>query len=235
MRSERVIVALDVENLKKARRLVSELAGLIRIFKIGSELFTACGPAVIDLIHRKKAEVFLDLKFHDIPATVDSASAAATKLGVFMMSVHAGGGGQMMRSAAESIRKTAADKKIPAPKLLGVTVLTSMADSDLREVGILSDVNRQVENLTRLTKASGLDGVVASPWEIELIRKTAGKDFLIVTPGVRPSWAVAGDQKRVLTPHEAFKKGADFIVVGRPITRHARPLEAAHRILEEIR
>ncbi len=232
--SDKLIVALDVPDLKQAEELVKKVSPLVKIFKIGKELFTSTGPDAVHMVHSHKCQVFLDLKFHDIPNTVGSACEAACKLGVFMMNVHTLGGKTMMVNAVQAVHQAAAAKKAPAPKLLGVTILTSMKDADLKEVGVSKKVSQQVPLLALLAKTSGLDGVVASAHEIPLIRKAAGKDFLIVTPGVRPTWAAHGDQKRVMTPTEAISAGADYIVVGRPISQHPQPLVAAEKILKEI-
>ncbi len=232
MNAGKLIVALDAPDRTQAERLVKALAGSVSTFKIGKELFTACGPSVVEMVHAHGARVFLDLKFHDIPNTVASACAAAAKLGVFMVNVHASGGRKMMTEAAAELKKLPEDKR---PLLIGVTVLTSMAESDLIEVGVTRSLDQQVASLARLAKGSGLDGVVASGRELAIIRREVPGDFLIITPGVRPAWAAQGDQKRVVTPREAIEKGADFIVVGRPITQHPDPREAANKILEEIR
>lgn len=230
MRKDKVIVALDVENLKKARELISELAGLIRIFKVGSELFTAFGPVVIDLIHRKKAKVFLDLKFHDIPNTVAAAVREAARAGVFLCNVHALGGSRMMREAARAARSGKGRTRV-----LAVTVLTSMKDRDLGEIGVRARAGPEALRLARLAKDSGLDGVVCSGDEARAVRKMAGRKFLIVTPGVRPAWAVSDDQARIVTPRAAFAAGADHIVVGRPVTGAADPSAAVRRIFAEIK
>jgi len=232
--SDKLIVALDVSDLKQAESLVEKVSPLVKTFKIGKELFTAAGPEAVRMVHAHKCRVFLDLKFHDIPNTVASACEAAAKLGVFMMNVHALGGKTMMVNAVQAVHKVNEGKKTPAPKVLGVTVLTSLKDADLKEVGISKKVSQEVPILAVLAKNSGLDGVVASAQEISLIRGFVGKNFLIVTPGVRPTWAAHGDQKRVMTPAEAVSAGADYIVVGRPITQHPQPLAAAEKILKEI-
>ena len=232
--NDKLIVALDFSDLGEAERIVKQISPAVKIFKVGKELFTSAGPAAVEMIHSYKCKVFLDLKFHDIPNTVGSACEVATKLGVFMMNVHALGGKNMMFGAVQSVHKAAGEKKVPAPKVLGVTVLTSLMDRDLKEVGISKKVKQEVKSLALLAQTCGLDGVVASGQEIQLIREAAGKDFLIVTPGVRPVWAAHGDQKRVVTPREAVDWGADFIVVGRPITADKNPAEAAQKILDEL-
>jgi orotidine-5'-phosphate decarboxylase len=231
---DKLIVALDVSSFKEAEKLVKLLSPVVRIFKVGKELFTSTGPDVVRMVHSHKAKVFLDLKFHDIPNTAAAACEAATRLGVFMLNVHALGGKQMLFSAVQAVHKTAAALKRTPPLLIGVTVLTSLAEKDLADVGIKAKLKKEVEKLALLSKTCGLDGVVASAQEIELIRKAAGGDLLIVTPGVRPLWASKGDQKRVMTPREAIEKGANYIVVGRPITQASDPREAAMRILEEM-
>lgn len=232
--SDKVIVALDVSSINEAEKLVKALSPVLKTFKIGKELFTSAGPEAVKMVHSHGGRVFLDLKFHDIPNTVASACEAATKLGVFMLNVHALGGKNMMFSAVQAVHKTAGDSKQPHPKVIGVTVLTSLADRDLKEVGIKHKVQSEVEILTVLVQQCGLDGVVASGHEIEIIRKVAGKNFLIVTPGVRPTWAAHGDQKRITTPKEAIEKGADYVVIGRPITQDKNPREAAEKIAKEM-
>jgi len=233
-RSKKIIVALDVPSLEEARALVQKLKGHVGLFKIGKELFTSVGPGVVQAVREMGCEVFLDLKFHDIPNTVGAACAAATRLGVFMTNVHASGGKKMMIQAVQSAHKVAAETGKKPPLLLAVTVLTSLIEKDLKEVGVCAPVELQVERLAALAKESGLDGVVASPQEIEAIRKKTGDHFVIVTPGVRPVWAAQGDQKRIMTPKEALDRGADYLVIGRPITAHPDPAEAAQKIIEEI-
>lgn len=231
---DKLIVALDVSSSKEAEKLVKTLSPVVKIFKVGKELFTSAGPEVVRMIQARRAKVFLDLKFHDIPNTVAAACEAATRLGVFMLNVHALGGKHMLFSAVQAVHKTAAELKRTPPLLVGVTVLTSLSEKDLVDVGIKAKLKKEVEKLALLSKTCGLDGVVASAQEIEIIRKAAGKDFIIVTPGVRPLWASKGDQKRVMTPREAIEKGANFIVVGRPITQASDPKDAAKKILAEM-
>ncbi len=214
--------------------MVRSLSPVVRTFKVGKELFTSAGPEAIRMIHSQRGRVFLDLKFHDIPNTIGAACEVAARLGVFMMNVHILGGKNMLFNAVQAVHKVAEEKKIPASKLLGVTVLTSMTERDLEEVGIRKKMEAEVRQLALLAHDCGLDGVVASGHEIQLLRKVLPKEFLIVTPGVRPVWAAQGDQKRITTPKEAVRLGADFIVVGRPITQHRNPAEAAEKILEEI-
>ncbi len=235
MSQNQLIVALDVENLDAAKRLVTRLSDDVKWFKIGKQLFTAVGPASVKLLHDGKKNIFLDLKFHDIPNTVAGAVASATKIGANIINMHASGGLEMMRTAAESAEKQASELGIPKPTLLGVTILTSVDEVNFqRDFGTQRRLADQVAYLAELSQKAGLDGVVASPLEIELIRKVCGDDFVILTPGVRPAWADSNDQQRVMTPAEAIDAGADYIVVGRPITAADNPREAARVILQEI-
>ncbi len=224
--ADRLIVALDLEELSAADRLVRTLvpAG-IRRFKIGFQLFTRAGPAAVEMVHAHGGQVFLDLKFHDIPNTVGKAVQAAGRMGVWMTNVHTQGGSAMMRQAA-----AAADQML----LIGVTVLTSMAQKDLNELGVDKILNDQVLDLARLAQSAGLRGVVASTHEARKIRELCGKDFLIVTPGIRPSGEAKDDQQRTATPSEAIQAGADYLVVGRPLAAAPDPERAARKILEEV-
>lgn len=227
---DRLIVALDVADRTSALRLVEQLQGLVGMFKVGLELYTACGPALVSEIIDAGERVFLDLKFHDIPNTTAGAARAAARLGVSLFNLHALGGAEMMRAAAQAISELD-----PRPALLGVTVLTSMNKGDLSEVGVVSEVEDEVLRLAALAHNSGLDGVVASPREIRLIRERVSSErFIILTPGIRPAWSESGDQKRISTPAAALRDGADFIVIGRAITASPDPRAAAQRILEEI-
>lgn len=232
---ERLIVALDFDTEKGALDMVDALKGRVKLFKVGSELFTACGPSIIEKIKRRGVNVFLDLKFHDIPNTASRAVAAAARLGAFMMNVHASGGEEMMKRCAESLKTEANKMGISPPKLIAVTVLTSLDKNGLKKIGVNVNIQTHVLSLARLAAKCGLDGVVSSPMEIEAIRKRLGEEFLIVTPGVRPEWAASGDQKRFATPAEAVKKGANLVVVGRPITGVENPRVACERILEELK
>ena len=233
-KKDRLIVALDVDTQEKALGLVEKLKNDIKFFKVGLELFSSCGPEIVDKIRRKGCNVFLDLKLHDIPNTVAKASASITRLRPFMFNVHALGGYDMMKKAAGAAAEEAKNLKLERPKILAVTVLTSMDENALKNIGISDTINTQVLKLAKLAKEALLDGVVASPREAKLIRQKLGEDFLIVTPGVRPSWAVSGDQKRLATPKEAIDAGADYIVVGRPVIEAADPNEAVKKILQEI-
>jgi len=231
----RLIVALDAAEFEKAKKLVDTLYPTVRIFKVGSELFTACGQDIIKIIQRKGGKVFLDLKFHDIPNTVAGSVRAATRLGVFMFTVHTLGGPEMLRSAVEIRDQTSAKLKIEKPKILGVTILTSMDSKSLKNIGMNAEVKEAVACLAGLAKRAGLNGIVASAKEIACIKKALGKDFTVVAPGIRPKGVSKGDQKRVVTPGEAIAKGADYIVVGRPITAAKNPKIEAEKILAEMK
>ena len=231
-----LIVALDTPDEMKVKRLVDQLALYVGAFKIGLELYTALGPSIIRYIQNLGGKVFLDGKFHDIPNTVDGAAAVATRYKVWMFNVHCSGGLLMMHAAAQSAKDTAEPLNIPKPIILGVTILTSIDATILKsEIGIEKELTAQVVHFAQLARDAGLDGVVASPKEIIPIREKLGKDFIILTPGIRPAWsAAAQDQKRIMTPRDAISAGANFIVVGRPITQSENPVVAAQRILEEI-
>lgn len=226
---DKIIVALDFDDQGKALEIVNKLKGKLNFFKIGSHLFTKYGPSIVKEVVSLGGEVFLDLKFHDIPNTVEGASKSACSLGVKIFNVHASGGKRMMDAAAK-----AAGAFKNRPLVLAVTVLTSMSDDDLGECGIRENVNEHVVKLAILAKQSGLDGVVASAHEIELIKAECGKDFVVLSPGIRPVWSDKDDQKRIVTPREAFEKGANYIVIGRAITKASDPVKAADRILEEF-
>lgn len=225
----RVIVALDVDTLALAESLVERLTGAVFAFKVGLELFTACGADAVRAVTRQGGRVMLDLKLHDIPETVARATARAADLGVAFMTLHTGGGRRMMEAAAQAARTAGG-----ATRTLGVTVLTSMEDADLAEVGVPAGAAATVELRARLAIASGLDGVVASPREAAAIRALSPTNFLIVTPGVRPAGAAADDQRRVATPRAARDAGADYLVIGRPITHAADPRAAALAIAGEL-
>ncbi|HEY6837099.1 MAG TPA: orotidine-5'-phosphate decarboxylase [Geobacteraceae bacterium] len=228
----KIIFALDVETLAEAERWADTLAPHVGMFKVGKQLFTACGPAVVRAIMERGGEVFLDLKYHDIPNTVAMASVEAARLGSRLFNLHALGGREMMTQAAAALKKECpgADR----PQLLAVTILTSSTEATLKEVGIDLPVPEMVVRLAKLAKDSGIDGVVASPLEVGLIREACGPDFLIVTPGVRPTFAAANDQKRIMTPAEAVRAGADYLVIGRPIAAASDPVAAATAIVDEI-
>lgn len=230
----RLIVALDYPTWTEAESLVRQLSN-VTFFKVGLEMFLSSRGQAVDALRALGKKVFLDLKFHDIPNTVAQACRQAVGLGVDILNVHTLGGRQMMTQAGEAVADEAKKLGIPAPALIAVTILTSMGESDLAEVGLTPVPADNVERLACLTKASGLQGVVASPQEISLIRQACGRDFLIVCPGVRPQGSDLGDQKRVMTPQAAIAAGADYLVVGRPITRAADPVAAAESVLQEIR
>jgi len=233
--NEKLIIALDVDTKERALALIDALKEDVSFFKIGLELFSSCGPSIVKDILRKGCRLFLDLKYHDIPNTVSKSAVSVTSLGAFMFNLHALGGYEMMRAAADAARREAAKLKIIAPKIIAVTILTSMDEIALKKVGINDTMSAEVLRLAKLAKEAGLDGVVASPSEIKLLRENLGKDFLIVTPGVRPEWAAAGDQKRVATPAQAIADGASFIVVGRPVTEADDRKAAVKKILKEMR
>ncbi len=232
--SRKIIIALDVKNRDEARKVLESLPEA-RIFKVGLELFTAEGPAMIELVKSYGKEVFLDLKLHDIPNTVAGAVRSAVRHGISMLTLHTSGGREMMSKAVESARETAEKEGKSVPLLLGVTVLTSLSDSDLEEIGYRLDSKNQVLRLARLAVDSGLQAIVCSPQEIELLRSELGSEIKLITPGIRPAWAEAQDQKRIMTPAEAISKGADFLVIGRPITRAPVPREAFSRVVEELK
>jgi orotidine-5'-phosphate decarboxylase len=230
---DRIIVALDVKDKDEAAKVVSGLRDA-RTFKVGLELFTAEGPAVFKKLKVLRKDIFLDLKLHDIPNTAAGAVRSAVRHGVQMMTIHASGGKEMMARAAAAARETAEEEKLPKPLLLGVTVLTSLKAAELDEIGMNPDTAAQVLRLAGLAKAAGMDGVVCSPQEIEIIRKEFGRELVVVTPGIRPTWAAAQDQKRIMTPAEAIAKGADYLVIGRPITGAPSPADAFRKIVEEL-
>ena len=233
--TDRLIVALDVDTLDAALALVERLAGLVTRFKIGSQLFTAAGPAAVEAVRKRGAEVFLDLKYHDIPNTVAGAAREATRMGVLMFNVHASGGRAMMRAAAEAATAAAKEFAARRPLVVAVTVLTSLDRAALgAELGVTSSVEGHVLHLCRLAREAGLDGNVASPNEIRAIRNNLGAGWVIVTPGVRPAGGESNDQARIATPGAAARAGAHYLVVGRPITAAADPVHAAHAILAEI-
>jgi len=231
----RIAVALDVEERARALELVRMLRPEIAMFKIGSRLFTSEGPPMIREMKALGASIFLDLKFHDIPATVAGAVRAASAMGVGMMTIHASGGLAMMRSAAEAAAEESARLRAERPLLVGVTVLTSLSADDLaRLFGAAGGVRDTVLRLAELAREAGLDGVVASVEETALIKAKLGPDFLVVTPGIRPAGAGVDDQKRIATPRAARDAGADVLVVGRPVIEAPSPIEAARRMLEEL-
>ena len=246
---KRVIVALDTQDFKTCKQWVKSLKGLIHFYKIGSELFTSVGLDAVNFVLDQGADVFLDLKFHDIPNTVAQSARAVAGLGIKMFNVHTLGGFNMMSAAKEAIAGTSwprplarADRNKPPlaaslsrPWILGVTILTSHSEKDLKkDLRIKSPLKNQVLHLAVLARKAGLDGVVASAQEVALIKKKLGKSCLVVTPGIRPLWAVKGDQTRIVTPKQAFRLGADYIVVGRPITGAEDMRGAAQKVIKEV-
>nr|WP_320048471.1 orotidine-5'-phosphate decarboxylase [uncultured Desulfuromonas sp.] len=231
---ERLIFALDVDSYDEAQQWVRLLADEVGMFKVGKQLFTRCGPQVVDMIRQAGGGVFLDLKYHDIPNTVAKASVEAARMGVQMFNVHALGGGTMMRTMVDEVRDAAMKEGFPVPIMLAVTILTSSSEEDLRQVGIEFPVTEMVPRLAALAQSSGLNGVVASAQELPLIREACGRDFVVVTPGVRPATAARDDQQRIMTPGQAVAAGSDYLVVGRPISKADDPVLAARAIVSEM-
>lgn len=231
----KLIVALDVATRKEALQFAEELWDDVGAFKIGMQLYNSEGPDMVKDIQSLGGKVFVDLKFHDIPNTVCQTSKVITRREAFMFSVHAAGGQEMLSKSAQAVKETSDALNIPKPLVVAITVLTSISQEVFeQEVGIPRPIREQVVCWAKLAQKSGLDGVVASPLEIRSIREACGPDFVIVTPGVRPVWAASNDQKRVMTPGEAVKMGATYLVVGRPITSHSNPKEAARKIVSEM-
>jgi orotidine-5'-phosphate decarboxylase len=224
-----IVVALDYPTAQQAIAMAKQLDPSKCRVKVGKELFTASGPAVLEQLHKMDFDVFLDLKFHDIPNTCAGAVAAAAELGVWMVNVHASGGERMMVAAAEAIAN-----KGHKPLLIAVTVLTSMEQSDLAGIGLDISPRQQVTRLAKLSKQAGMDGVVSSAQEIELIKDLCGEEFLTVTPGIRPVGSVAGDQRRIMTPQQAVDAGGDYMVIGRPITQAENPQQVCLDIIKSI-
>ena len=231
---ERLILALDVGDLAEVKNLVGLLAPEIGMFKVGKQLFTHAGPQAVHLIQQLGGEIFLDLKFHDIPTTVAKAAAEATRLGVKMFNVHASGSLEMMSRTVREVRRVCRQETLRRPIMLAVTVLTSLNQDDLKRVGLDVNVADQVVRLALLSKEAGMDGVVASPHEVADIRAACGRRFVIVTPGIRPRDGQRNDQERVMTPRGAVDAGVDYIVVGRPILGAKDPLAAARAIVAEM-
>ncbi len=228
----KIIFALDVDTVDEVERWAGLLAGRVGMFKIGKQLYTSCGPQTVRVVRERGGEVFLDLKYHDIPNTVAMATLAAARMGVTLCNLHALGGYEMMATTVGAL-----EKEFPGggrPKVLAVTILTSSTAETLKGVGIDLPVSEMVVKLALLAKSAGIDGVVASPLEVSLIREACGDDFLVVTPGVRPSFASVDDQKRIMTPADAVKGGADYLVIGRPIAAAADPVAACEAIIDEI-
>jgi len=232
---ERLILALDMPEHDYALEIVDKYSNYINIFKVGLELFTSSGPRIVEDIKKKGKKVFLDLKFHDIPNTVSKAALAAMKLGVYMFNLHASGGLEMMKRCKDSVVDVCLKDNIDRPKILAVTVLTSLSREILRdELGIQYGLRTHVRHLSALALKAGLDGVVASAREVEIIRNHCGKGFLIVTPGIRPSWTPPDDQKRTMTPKDAIWEGADYLVIGLAVLHQPDPLKAIELITLEM-
>jgi orotidine-5'-phosphate decarboxylase len=225
--TDRLIVALDVPGADEARAVVARLGPAVRFYKVGSQLFTAAGPAFVSGLVEAGHPVFLDLKFHDIPNTVGAAVAAAARLGVTFVDVHASGGSAMIEAAARALRGT-------RTRLLAITVLTSHTPATLEQIGAVGPVEGAVRRLARLAQAAGADGVVASPGEVAAIRAECGPGFLVVTPGIRPAGSAAADQARLATPADALRAGADYLVVGRPVLEAADPRVSVAAIVAEV-
>lgn len=229
-----IIVPLDVPTRDEALKLTESLTGSVGAFKIGKELFVSEGPDIVREIRAAGASVFLDLKFHDIPNTVAHAVRASTRLDVQMLTIHTSGGRDMMAAAQSAAADEASGLGRDLPLMLGVTVLTSMDATDMNEVGVSGDVAGQVERLGKLAAAANLRGLVCSPLEIELLRGVLPREVKLVTPGIRPEWAQSQDQKRVMTPPQAMAAGADWLVIGRPITQAENPRDAAKSIVDSL-
>jgi orotidine-5'-phosphate decarboxylase len=232
---DKLIVALDVPEHNYAIELVEKFKDYVGIFKVGLELFISSGPKIVEDINKKGKKVFLDLKFHDIPNTVSKAALAATRLGVYMFNIHTSGGIEMMKRCRDKVVDLCLKENITRPKMLGVTVLTSLTREILMdELGIRHGLRAHVKQLSGLALNSGLDGVITSVKEAEIVRNHCGRGFLIITPGIRPSWTPPDDQKRTATPKEAIRAGADYLVIGRAILQQADPLKAVELITLEI-
>ncbi len=233
---DRIILALDVDTRRQALDLVQELAPYVGVFKVGMQLFNSTGPDIVGEINDYGGEVFVDLKFHDIPNTVASAGKVMTRLNCRMFNCHAAGGRAMMTELSLAVEQEAARRGIAVPLTLAVTVLTSMAQNELENDMLISNwsVEEVVVKWALAAKQCGIGGVVCSPREIAAIRAACGNDFKIVTPGIRPAWSKANDQKRITTPAQAIKLGADYIVIGRPITAAANKIQAVQKIIEEL-
>ncbi|MGB9662460.1 MAG: orotidine-5'-phosphate decarboxylase [Moorellaceae bacterium] len=232
---EKLIIALDVAGLEAAEDLVNKLAPYVGMFKVGLELYTAAGPAAIRLIKERGGRVFADLKLHDIPHTVSQAARVLVRQGVDMLNVHAAGGRKMLQATAQAVKEEAYKQGRKPPLLIAVTVLTSLEEVELRqEVGMNRPLEQQVVYWAQLARECGLDGVVSSARELEALRRACGPELVIVTPGIRPAGSQTHDQRRVLTPAEAVRKGATYLVVGRPVTGAPDPVAAVKGILEEM-
>lgn len=234
MADNRLIVALDFHTLADVKKLVETLGESVSYYKVGMELFYSAGPEVITYLKSQKKNIFLDLKLHDIPNTVGQGLCSLMGLGADIVNIHASGGFTMMKTAAERLHEAAEKQGVPCPKIIAVTILTSINEEDWAGLGMKCTIREQVVRLAKLTKEAGLDGVVASPQEAAAIREACGPDFMIVTPGVRPAGAAINDQSRIATPAAALQNGASHLVVGRPIRAAENPKAAAEAIIAEI-
>jgi orotidine-5'-phosphate decarboxylase len=233
---DKVVVALDVDNTKKAIEIVEKCKGYPLFFKIGKQLFTSVGPEIVKKIKNMGHKVFLDLKYHDIPNTVAMATIEAAKLGVDIVNLHISGGREMIETTVSKVEEYCLNNNIDKPEILGVTILTSLDNKALEEIGYKDIASEMVVRLAKLGKDCGLDGVVCSPLEIELVKKACGKEFKTLTPGIRPEFAMLkDDQKRVLTPKKAFELGTDYIVIGRPVTKSEDIPRTLKKLQDEIR
>lgn len=232
---EKIILALDFPDTKYALDIVERFRNHVGMFKVGLELFISAGPGIIEEINKRDKKVFLDLKFHDISNTVSRAAIAAARYGVYMFNIHASGGFEMMKRCSEAVAEACLKGNMMRPKILGVTVLTGISQETLKDdLGISHSLRTHVKHLAKLAMQAGLDGVVASGHEVRMIRDHFGKDFIIVTPGIRASWSPPDDQKRTMTPREAVHEGADYIVLGRTVFSQPEPLKALELISAEI-
>jgi len=233
--TKKIILALDVNDPDYAMDIVDKFSDYIDIFKVGLELFSASGPSIVEGINKRGKKVFLDLKFHDIPNTVSRAAVSAASMGVYMFNVHTSGGSEMMKRCKEAVVEYCLKNNCERPKILGVTVLTSIPPDILKnELCIPHSLKTHVKHLATLAYDAGLDGVVASGQEVSMIKNKLGKKFLAVTPGIRASWSPPDDQKRTITPRDAIREGADYLVIGRAILKHPDPLKALELINIEI-
>ena len=234
MNDDRLIVALDFNNEGDAKKLVETLGDSVNFYKVGMELFYAVGPDIVRWLKARDKKIFLDLKLHDIPNTVAQGLCSLLDLGADILNIHASGGFTMMKTAADKLKLRAEQLGVARPKLIAITVLTSINDDDWNDLGFQSNMTNQAVRLARLALKAGLDGVVASPREARSIRQACGDQFLIITPGIRPAGASIDDQSRIATPAAALENGANYLVIGRPIRAAGDPVAAARAIIEEM-
>lgn len=235
MLKDKLILALDMSDPDHALAVVDQLHDWVNVYKVGFQLFLSSGPGIIEKLHHKNKKVFLDLKFHDIPNTVMRAAEAATRMGVYMFNLHTSGGSEMMRRCNDRVVELCSKENLARPKIIGVTVLTSISQAEFKgELGYKQTIKTHAKHLATLAMQSGLDGVVASGHEASMIKSHCGNGFIVVTPGIRPSWSPPDDQQRTMTPKDALKNGADYIVVGRGILGQEDPLKAVELISLEV-